>query len=107
MDLLQELLSKNNDLSASIQVLKKHGIALAQAEHDYKVKLSEVALQMKADNRPVTFINLIIHGDREVAEKRLKRDIARTMYDANQEHINVTKLQIRIIENQLQREYHG
>ena len=53
----------------------------------------------------VTLISLIIHGEKSVAELRLKRDIAKTIYETNLEHINATKLQIRIIENQISREW--
>ncbi len=107
MDLLQELQQKNSELSVSIQTLRKHGQALATAEMEYKSTLAKAVLKLRADNLPATLINLVVYGEKEVAEKRLKRDIAKVMYDANNEHINVTKLQIRVIENQLQREYHG
>jgi hypothetical protein len=36
---------------------------------------------------------------------RFKRDVCETVYQANQESINVLKLNIRIIESQLQREW--
>jgi len=107
MELVQELIDKNNDLSTSIKLLRNHGTKLAEAEMKYKILLSETVLRLRAEGMAVTLINLVVYGDRQVAELRLKRDIAKTMYDANQEHINVTKLQIRIIENQLQREYNG
>ena len=54
---------------------------------------------------PVTLISQIIFGVPEVADKRFKRDIAETMYQTNQEYINTTKLQLRILENQLSREW--
>ena len=54
---------------------------------------------------PVTLINQIIYGIPEVADKRFKRDIAEAMYQTNLEYINTTKLQLRILENQLQREW--
>ena len=107
MDLLQELQQKNNELSISIQTLRKHGQALAQTEMEYKSTLAKAVLKLRADGLPATLISLVVYGEKEVADKRLKRDIAKVMYDANNEHINVTKLQIRVIENQLQREYHG
>lgn len=53
----------------------------------------------------VTLINQIIYGIPEVADKRFKRDIAEAMYQTNLEYINTTKLQLRILENQLQREW--
>jgi hypothetical protein len=34
-----------------------------------------------------------------------ERDTARVMYEANQEHINVVKLELRVVENQIAREW--
>lgn len=41
----------------------------------------------------------------KVAEARFKRDVAEAIYKANQEAINTLKLEIRLIESQIQREY--
>lgn len=94
-----------DELTRSIKVLKANGQDLAEAERDYKVTLCQEALKLRAGDMPVTLINQVIYGMPEVAEKRLKRDIAEAKYQANQEHINVTKLKLRILENQLAREW--
>ena len=105
-DLVNDIQQLMNELSASIKVLRKNGNELAQAESDYKICLRQEALKLRAEeNMPVTLINQIIYGVPEVAEKRLKRDIAQTMYNTNQEHINVTKLKLRLLEAQLNREW--
>lgn len=54
---------------------------------------------------PVTLINQIIYGIPEVANKRFKRDVSETMYNVALENINSLKLQMRILENQLSREW--
>lgn len=53
---------------------------------------------------PVSMISTVIYGIKEVANLRFKRDVAEVIYSANQENINSLKLQIRILENQIQRE---
>ena len=40
-----------------------------------------------------------------MAEKRFKRDVSEAMYKTALENINVLKLQIKILENQLEREW--
>lgn len=105
MDLMSEMETKLSELSVSIKKLREHGEKFAQAEHDYKVAMSKEVLRMRDEKTPATLINLVIYGQPEIARLRLQRDIAQVLYDANQEHINVVKLQIRIIENQIQREY--
>ena len=108
MDLVEELMKKSEELSQSIKLLRQNGVKLAEAEKEYKLKLREEALKLRQEKgMAVTLISQIIYGVPEVAELRFKRDVAEALYNANQEHINVTKLQIRIIESQIQREWHS
>lgn len=106
MDLINDIQMLMEELTISIKKLRKTGQALAEAERDYKITLRQEALKLKLEDKlPVTLINQIIFGVPEVAEKRYKRDIAETMYNTNQEHINATKLKLRLLEAQVQREY--
>lgn len=105
MDLHNQMLSLINDLDQAIKTLAKNGERLAYAEQEYKTELTKQALSLRADGTAVTFISLIIHGQKEVAKKRLERDIAEANYKANQEFINVTKLKLKLVESQLSREW--
>ena len=106
MDLFNEIQNLIGKLNTSISSLANNGQALADAERDYKITLRQEALKLRQEkNMPVTLISQIIYGVPEVAEKRFKRDIAETMYQTNLEFINSTKLQLRILENQLSREW--
>ena len=104
-DLLIELQKLKNDLSTSMQLLRKNGEDLAQKENDYQIAKTQTVLLMKDAGCTMTEINLSIKGRPEVAPKLLARDIAKAMYEANMEHINVAKLELRIIENQIAREW--
>lgn len=95
------------ELTASIRKLRDNGAKLADAERDYKITLRQEALRLRAGDMPVTLINNIIYGVPEVAEKRFKRDVEQANYDANKEHINICKLKLRILENQLSREWNN
>lgn len=105
MELIQELQQKDRELSASIRQLRISGTAKAEAEKEYKIKLREEALKLRTEGMPISLINQIVYGVPVVAELRLKRDIADTVYQANLEAINSTKLQMRVIENQIEREW--
>lgn len=106
MDLYNDIQQLMQELTTSIKLLRKNGNELASAERDYKICLRQEALKLRHEqDMPVTLINQIIFGVPEVANKRFKRDIAQTMYDTNQEHINVTKLKLRLLEAQLNREW--
>ena len=106
MDLYVELQKKINELNISIKKLRETGTEYAEAEREYKITLRNEALKLRAEKgMPVTLIQQVVYGVPEVAEKRFKRDVKEAVYKANIEAINVFKLQIRIIESQLQREY--
>lgn len=106
MDLINDIQMLMEELTISIKKLRKTGQALAEAERDYKITLRQEALKLKLEDKlPVTLINQIIYGIPTVAEKRYKRDIAETIYNTNQEHINATKLKLRLLESQLSREW--
>lgn len=106
MNLFTELEKKINELNTSLKKLRETGTEYAEAERDYKITLRQEALKLRNDDKlAVTLIQQIVYGVPEVADKRFNRDVKEAIYKANQEAINVLKLQIRILENQLQREY--
>lgn len=106
MDLFNEIQNLIQELTISIKKLRETGNKFAEAERDYKIMLRQEALKLRQEkNMPVTLISQIIYGVPEVANKRFSRDVAETMYNTNQEHINATKLKLRILENQLDREW--
>ena len=105
MELYEELEVKSRQLDQAIKTLRMNGNALAEAEAEYKQELTKEVLRLKNEGMAVTLINLIIYGQPSVSTLRLKRDICKSTYDANSEVINILKLQMRIIEAQLNREW--
>ncbi len=104
-DLVEQLNKLNSELTQSIKTLRKHGNEFAKAEAEYQVAKAQTVLKMKEEGLSATEINLSIKGQPAVSEKLFARDIARVLYEANQEHINTVKLQLRLIDNQIQREW--
>lgn len=104
-DLYTELQSKIQLLEASLRQLRQTGTAFAQAEKDYKILLRTECLKLRDDGVAVGVIEKICYGIPSVAEARFKRDVAEAVYKANQEAINTYKLEIRLIEAQMSREW--
>lgn len=105
MDLVNEIQQKTNELNVSIKKLRETGTAYAEAEKNYKILLRQECLKLRDEGMAIGMIDKTCYGIPCIAEARFKRDVAETIYKANQEAINSIKLQIRIIESQLQREY--
>lgn len=101
----EEIEKKSKHLDDAIKQLATNGIDLANKEKEYKIALNQKALELRAEDMPVTLINQVIYGYDDIALLRLARDTAQVKYNANLEYINTIKLQIRILENQMQREW--
>ena len=106
-----ELINQLNDLSVrlreSVSYMRRAGENYARAQNVYKVAVNQEFLRLRADGTPVTMISKIVAGQPDVAPKMLERDIAETLYKTAQENIQAIKLQMRILENQIDREYRG
>lgn len=105
MELWEHIEEKSNLLDKAINDLAKNGYDLATKEREYKIAVNKKALELRADDMPVTLINQVIYGYEDIAKLRFDRDTAEVKYNANLEYINTIKLQIRILEGQLSREY--
>lgn len=105
IELVNELNALCEKLTFSGNRLAEYGNAKAVAEHDYKIALKEESLKLRDSGMPVTLIDKVVYGTKEVAKKRLDRDIAETMYDTCKESINVLKLKVRILDAQINREW--
>lgn len=105
--LMTELNRMKEELHTSMKHLRKHGEELAQKEHDYQVIKAQTWLTLKESGCTSTELANTIKGQPKVADAMLERDIAKSMYEANQEHINVVKLEMRVIENQIAREWNN
>lgn len=106
-DLYSELTIKTGELDTCIKQLRKTGTAYAEAERAYKVLLRTEALKLRDEGMAVGMIDKVILGIPCVAEARFKRDIAEVTYKANQDAIQSIKLQLRLLDNQIQREWQG
>lgn len=104
-NLYEELQNKTAQLDKSIKMLRTNGTNYAKAERDYKVLLREECLRLRDDGMAIGMIDKTCYGIPSVAEARFKRDVAEAVYKANFEAINSLKLQMRLIEAQLSREW--
>lgn len=105
MDIYNELSKQVDLLQKSLEKLKETGKDYAEAEKNYKILLRQEVLKMRDNGEAIGVITLTCYGIPSVAEARFKRDVCEATYKANQEAVNTYKLKIRIIENQIQREW--
>lgn len=105
MEELQKLEELNNLLTSALSEYKKRGQEYARAYKDYRVKVAKKLLELRADGMPVTIAYDIARGDEEVANAKEKEIITECLYKSCQEAINTFKLQIKVLQAQIDTEY--
>ena len=105
MDLINELQKLLNQLNISIKSLRKTGEEYARAYTDYRVALAKELLVLKNEGYAITLAGDIARGKPEIAHLKFKEISNEAIYKANQESINSLKLQIKIIQEQINKEY--
>lgn len=104
-DLVSEIQSRMQRLDVALREFGKRGREYAEAERNYRTALSKKILVERDKGIPVTIINDLCKGSAEIADLRFRRDVAEVLYKSAQEAINIYKLNIRVIEEQINREW--
>lgn len=107
LELALEIQRYKDLLDVSPELLTKHGREFAEARKAYQVALAEKELELRADGMPAVMCQDLARGDDHVANLRMAKDCAEAVYKAAQESINIYKLNIRILEAQIDREFRG
>lgn len=104
-DLYSEEQQLRTKLDECIEEYRRCGIEHAKRDREYYVIKATKTLELKDDGMPATVIAQVIKGVESVAAAREKMLVAETMTRAALEAVMSTKLQIKLVESQLQREY--
>ena len=102
---IQQLNDLQQDLTKTINLMGVQGQELSEAERDYKVVLRKAALLLRDEGMAATLINLTVYGIPDVADLRQKRDFAQSRYEVSREKIMALKLNIRVLEGIISREW--
>lgn len=104
-DLVSMIQEKTVLLDKAILQLSKRGQKYADAEQAYRIALAKKILEERDKGTPVTIISDICRGSAEIAKLKFERDCAEVVYKSAMEAINSYKLQIRMMDSQLSREW--
>ena len=88
-------------LNDAIILGKSRGLKLAECEMYYWVEVAKLVRIELDRGVKVTVIDDLCRGDENVAILKFERDSAKVLYDSVVEAINIYKVQIRVIENDL------
>lgn len=105
MDLVNELNKLITKLDISVKSLRNTGSDYAKAYTEYRVALAKELMILKEEGYAITLAGDIARGKPEIARLKFKEISTEAIYKANQESINALKLQIKIIQEQINKEY--
>ena len=106
---MQDLYAERNaiigELKAECETMRNSGCQFAHNESDYRKAVRVETLKERMEGTPVTVISDLVRGIPYVAELRDALKCSEAMYKSSQEKINVLKLQLRIVEEGISREW--
>ena len=100
-DLQQERKELEERLMQEIEAYEKSGCQLAKNEAEYRKALE------RANKTPVSIVSDICRGKPEIAELKLNRDCSEAVYSASKEAIHAIKLRLRILDEEITREWNS
>lgn len=103
--MINNLEEKRKQLQNTIRSLSRTGSEYAEAYANYRMELAKELLRLRDDGVPVTLASDLARGKPEIAELKKIEISKEAIYKANQESINAIKLELKLMESELQREW--
>ncbi len=107
VDLMLDIQNKTQMLDTALGSFRKRGEAVAAARRAYKMELSKAMLIKREEGVPVSILKAVCEGLPEIAELGFALDTAITLHDSAKETINVNKLEIKVLNDAIEREWHS
>lgn len=104
-DLWLDICDDKRLLSRQVKEMRESGRAWAKADAEYRALKAKAILEARDKGVSWTAATEVIYAREDVAKALMQRDIAEVLYENDREAINATKLQIRVNESQLEREW--
>lgn len=105
MELWEAISADLKSLSDEVAAMRRAGEAYADADASYRKVKALAILAERRKGTPATIAKDVIYAEQEVFDALLARDCAQSVYEASRERINALKLQVKVNESQLQREW--
>lgn len=108
LDLWENIQERLDWLDEAVKSIRFRGRDYAEAESKYRSALAKEILRLRdEEGYPVTLVPDLARGNPDVANLKVERDCAESLYKSALEAINVNKLRIKVLEAQVDREWRG
>lgn len=107
-DLMQAMSDTRKQLNECLIFYKNNGRKLADAEQKYRIAYRKEVFRLRMEDEVAwTACGDLAKGSEEVARLRFERDIRKSDYECCYEKILQLKIELRIIENEINAERQG
>lgn len=96
VELETQMLTAARMLNQQISDYRKLGTDYAERKRDYAIKLSKKLLELSQAGKPATLSDQLAKGDLDVANARLEKDVAYSLWRAAGIHIGILQSQVDI-----------
>lgn len=105
MEDFERMKELNDLLTSKLKEFSTRGRDYAKAYKTYRIKVAQKLLQLRAEGMPVTIAYDIARGTEHVANAKEQEIITECLYKSCQEAINTYKLQIKILQENMNKDY--
>ena len=105
MDLVNQLNEKCKLLDIKVAKLGETGKSYAKAYTEYRVALAKELIKLKDEGYAITLAGDIARGKSDIARLKFEEISNEALYKANLESINCLKLEIKILQSQIEKEW--
>jgi len=104
---MQDLYAERDEITEllmqELDTCRKSGIKYAENEAEYRKALRLAILELRADGLPVTITPDVARGIPGIADMKMARDSSEAVYKSSQEFINVLKIRLRMVNDEIAR----
>lgn len=106
-DLWAEAQRVRAELAGELERCGRSGAQFAENEREYRKELAKAILAEREKGVPVSIVGDVARGIPYIADLKCARDCSEAIYKASQEAINVQKLNLRLLDAQMSREWNS
>lgn len=104
-DLFGQMMERLDLCDERVVQMRKASVQYAENKAAYRMAVREAILRERAKGTPATITGDVVRGRQDIASLCVARDCAESNAKAFQEEININKLRVRVLNDQLSREW--
>ena len=99
VEVTQAIWTTTKRLNSGVDIIVQKAKEYAQAERDYRMALSIKIVELKTQRMPVSIINDVARGSKNVVNLKFNRDLALETYKASRDMLNALGTEVSSLQS--------